>query len=195
MEDMSLSDAELVEQVRRGRLEAFGELVSRHQECIYNTAYYLVGNDEDAQDVAQDVFLKAYRNIGTFERKAKFSTWLYGIMLNTVRSVWRKQGLRSGALSLSARPEDEAAAADPESEREGPVHATVRAETVAAVRGAIEELEGELKEILVLRDIEGLSYEDIAEALGVPLGTVKSRIFRARYCVKEKLRPVFGKEP
>lgn len=194
MRDSSLRDAELVELACSGEVEAFGELISKHQGGIYNSVFHLVGRHQDAEDIAQEVFLKAYRSIGAFQRKAAFGTWLFGIMLNTVRSFWRKEGRRAAVLRLNANPGDEhRTLVSPESGLEGPLEMTARTQEVQQVRDAIGELEEELKEILVLRDIEGLSYERIARLLEVPLGTVKSRLYRARRSLKEKLQPVFEK--
>ena len=191
----SLSDDELVELACAGQDQAFEALVCRHQDNIYNAAYYLVGNHQDAQDIAQDVFVKAYGSIVKFRRKSRFGTWLFGIMLNTVRSFWRKRSRTDGAVHLGGNPADEERGhLSLQSGQDGPLGTSLRLETVQMVRSAIEQLEEELREILVLREIQGLAYEDIAALLRLPLGTVKSRLFRARYALKEELEPFFGTE-
>ena len=187
-----MSDRKLVEAVCNGRTEMFGRLVERHQDRIYNSVYYMVSNREDAEDLAQEVFLKAYDNIHSFRQEAKFGTWLFGIMLNTVRSYWRKQSRRSGKLRLDHGEEGETI--DVEAEVDGPVESSVRAERVQQVRQAIDRLKHDLKEVILLRDIEGMTYEEISDALDVPMGTVKSRLYRARNSLKEKLAPVLGDE-
>jgi len=191
----SLSDAELVELACAGQTQAFEALVCRHQDSIYNAAYYLVGNHQDAQDIAQDVFVKAYGSLAKFRRRSSFGTWLFGIMLNTVRSFWRKRSHTDGVVRLGGSLADEEEGyPEVESGHDGPLENSLRSETVQRVRSAVGQLEQELREILVLREMEGLSYEDISELLGLPLGTVKSRLFRARYALKEQLEPFFEKE-
>jgi len=192
MNQSSLSDKRLVEAVRNGRTEMFGRLVERHQDRIYNSVYYMVSNREDAEDLAQEVFLKAYDSIHSFRQEAKFGTWLFGIMLNTVRSYWRKKARRSGKLRLDHGEDGETI--DLEAEVDGPVESSVRAERVQQVREAIDKLKDDLREVIVLRDIDGMTYEEISEALDVPMGTVKSRLYRARNSLKEKLVPVLGEE-
>lgn len=192
MNDSCASDAELVRLARSGKPEAFGELVVRYQDRLYNSVYHMAGNERDAEDIAQDVFLRAYEGLRGFRQEAKFSTWLFGIMLNTVRNFWRRQGRRPAALSLDATAQDgQSSFSDPPSPHDGPQETNVREERVARVRAAIDELDEESREILVLRDIEGFSYTELAEVLELPLGTVKSRLYRARAGLKKKLEPMF----
>lgn len=186
------SDADLVDRARGGDVAAFGRLVERHQDYIYNAVYHLVGHEHDAEDIAQDVFVRAYSGLAGFEGRAKFSTWLYGIMLNSVRSHWRRERGRP-ALSLEGQDEDEDRDTDPPADADGPEALGMRREQVRLVRAAIAELDEELREIVVLRDIRGLSYEELSEALGLPDGTVKSRLHRARQLLKDKLEPLYGR--
>jgi len=189
MPDALIPDAELVRRARDGDVEAFGELVECNQDQIYNALCHLVGSEHDAEDVAQEVFLKAYGAISGFRGDAKFSTWLYGIMLNTVRNVWRSQKRRN-VIRLDERfDDDDQPRHELEADQETPAEVAVRDERVAAVRTAIAELDEELREILVLRDIRGFRYEELADVLGVPRGTVKSRLHRARLALKVKLAP------
>ena len=190
----SLSDADLVHRAVAGSADAFGALVSRHQDYVYNSVVHLVGSDEEADDVAQDVFVKAYGSLSSFKERSQFKTWLYGIMLNTVRSLWRRRS-RSKLVSLEAsRTGEEGGRHNPSSPEDGPVELAARAERIRAVKDAIGRLDEGLKEIIVLRDIEQLSYEELAEVLEVPLGTVKSRLFKARSSLKGKLEHLFGSE-
>jgi len=176
-----------------GDVEAFGRLVERNQDYVYNAVYHLVGDERDAEDIAQDVFVKAYRSIGRFEGRSKFSTWLYGIMLNSVRSFWRRR-TRRPTLVQDAAQEDESVR-DPAAGGRNPFEESVRGERIEAVRAAIARLDEDLREIVVLRDIRGLSYDELADVLDLPDGTVKSRLHRARSALKELLEPVFdGKE-
>ena len=181
------SDADLVQQAQRGRREAFGLLVERHQDYVYNSVCYLVGSGQDAEDIAQEVFVSAYKALGRFEGRARFTTWLYGIMLNSVRSYWRRCR-KMTVLSAGGGDEDDPAAQVP-AKQDGPAEMSMRAERVQAVRAAIAGLSDDLREIIVLRDIQGLSYDELAEALELPDGTVKSRLYRARQELMERLKP------
>jgi RNA polymerase sigma-70 factor (ECF subfamily) len=182
------SDAELVSQAQAGRSEAFGRLVERHQDYVYSSVCYLVGSGPDAEDIAQDVFVSAYRALGKFEGRARFTTWLYGIMLNSVRSYWRRQK-KVTVLSMDLGGEGEDPAPQFAAQQDGPAELTARAERVGAVRQAIAGLDERLREVIVLRDIQGLSYEELAEALELPDGTVKSRLHRARRDLMKRLKP------
>jgi RNA polymerase sigma-70 factor (ECF subfamily) len=183
------SDAELVQQAQTGRREAFGLLVERHQDYVYNSVCYLVGSGQDAEDIAQEVFVSAYRALGRFEGRARFTTWLYGIMLNSVRSYWRRRR-KVTVLSVGASDDgDDDPAAQVPAKQDGPAEMSMRAERVQAVRAAIAGLSDDLREIIVLRDIQGLSYDELAEALELPDGTVKSRLYRARRELMERLKP------
>ena len=187
-------DAELVARAQRGQSAAFAELVLRYQDAIYNSICHLVGDVHEAADLAQDVFLKAYRGIASFRGQAAFSTWLYRIMLNTVTSFRRRDALlpRHMASIESGRDAD-----PPDGDRGGPVapdadptEAIMRQERVRLVRAAIGRLDEQGRQAIVLRDMEGCSYEQLAQILDVPIGTVKSRLHRARQALKELLAPV-----
>ena len=189
----SASDADLLRRARRGDVQAFGLLVGRYQDYVYNAACHLVGSAVEAEDISQDVFLRAYGNLARFEGRAKFSTWLYGIMLNAVRSHWRRRaGHATFSLDDFDGDDEDSSRADPPDAADGPPREAERREQVQSVRRAIGCLEPDLREILVLRDIQGLSYEELAEALSVPSGTVKSRLHRARQALKERLEPLYG---
>jgi len=191
-EAVSSSEADLLGRARGGDVDAFGLLVEQNQDRIYNAVYHLVGNDEDAEDIAQEVFVRAFRNLGRFAGRAKFSTWLYGIMLNSVRSYWRRRRGQPAVRLEGPEEEDNGPGTDPPARGDGPLDASVRREQVRLVRAAIAELDEDLREIVVLRDIRGLSYEELEEALSLPAGTVKSRLHRARQALKDKLEPLYG---
>ncbi len=191
MGEASPNDAQLVRRSRDGDTAAFGRLVERHQDYIYNAVFHLVGDELRAESLAQEVFVRAFEALDGFEGRAKFTTWIYGIMLNTVRSFWRRSGRRT-VFSLDRPAGDDAPRPYLPAEGDGPVEAALRREDLQAVRGAIGDLEDEMREIIVLRDIQGLKYEELAEALDLPLGTVKSRLYRARRSLKEKLEDYYG---
>ena len=153
-----------------------------------------MGSSPDAEDIAQEVFLKAYAHVKGFRREASFRTWTYGIMLNCVRSHWRHQAKRRDRAHWAAGGGDDPPTGEPAAPDEGPLENLARAETASAVREAIGELKEELRELIVLRDIEGLTYEQLVEALDIPMGTVKSRLSRARNALKERLKAEFAWE-
>jgi len=183
---VSDDDRRLIAESLNGRREAFGELVSRYQGRLYNAAIRLADNPEDAADVVQDAFLNAYQSLHTFKGDAEFFTWLYRIAFNTAISLKRK---KRAAVSLDAvRPEGGIDPDDP-SEYIKPGAALERTEDEQQLQDAVRRLSHEHREVLVLKDIEGLRYEDIAEILGVPIGTIRSRLHRARLELRELLQP------
>jgi RNA polymerase sigma-70 factor (ECF subfamily) len=183
---------------RAGDAEAFGELVTRYQDRAYSLAYRLTGNADDAAETVQEAFLKAYRGLDSFRGDAAFYTWLFRIVVNEVKSRRRSRRARPVTLSLDARPDR--AEDDPESPVSGGLRANVsdpsdeatRAENRRLVEAGIAKLDEEERMMIVLRDIEGRNYDEIADLLGCPKGTVKSRLHRARMTLKDHLAPVFG---
>ena len=189
-------DAGFVARCQRGDTEAFSVLVRRHQKKMLNTAYRMIGDYDEACDVVQEAFLSAYRAIGKFRGDARFSTWLCGIVLNHARSHMTQKAARSRreAVSLDdpVKSKDESVMNEPRSQEESIVERIEKREIEAKVQECIGFLDGEQREVLVLRDIQGFSYEDIGVMLKLPEGTVKSRLFRARNSLKDGLLRVFG---
>ena len=184
---MSDDDRRLIAECLGGRRDAFGELVSRYQARLYNAAVRLVDSSEDAADVVQDAFLNAYQSLHTFKGDAEFFTWLYRIAFNTAISLKRK---RRAVVSLDAAGgRDGGLEPDDPSEYVRPGAALERSEEEAQLQSAMGRLSHEHREVLVLKDIEGLKYEVIAELLDVPIGTVRSRLHRARLELRELLAP------
>ncbi len=184
------TDSELVERARDGDDNAFGALVDRYGKLVYNVAYSKVGNADDAADVSQEIFLKAWRSLAGFRGDSSFSTWLCRIAVNASLDYIRKNR-RTVTVSLTRaddeddeRPETDIADGSVEAD---PVAGAERTETVELVRRAIDALPPEAREIIVLRDMHGMAYSDIADVMGLELGTVKSRINRARTQIKEYL--------
>jgi RNA polymerase sigma-70 factor (ECF subfamily) len=173
-------DAQLVDRLRRGDRRAFEELVIAHQHRVFGVALRMLGSRAEAEEAAQEVFLRAHQAIAGFRGDAKLSTWLYAITsrlcLNRLASGERRL-LREGEETLARLPSGHASPAD---ELE-------RSERDAALHRAIAELSDERRMVIVLRDLEGLPYEEIAAALDLELGTVRSRLHRARMDLKEKL--------
>ena len=189
-------DAGFVARCRRGDTEAFTVLVRRHQKKMLNIAFRMIGDYEEACDVVQEAFLSAYRAIGKFRGDALFSTWLYGIVLNQSRSRMRQKAARSRrereSLDDPAESENSSFIEGPRSREMSIVEQLEKRELQEKVQECIGLLEGEQREVLVLRDIQGFSYEEIGVMLKLREGTVKSRLFRARGALKDSLLKVLG---
>ena len=189
-------DAGFVARCQRGDTEAFSVLVRRHQKKMLNTAYRMIGNYDESCDVVQGAFLSAYRAIGKFRGESRFSTWLCGIVLNHARSHMTQKAARSRreAVSLNdpVKSRDGSLMNEPRSQEESIVERIEKREVEANVQECIGCLDSEQREVLVLRDIQGFSYEEIGVMLKLPEGTVKSRLFRARNALKDGLLRVFG---
>jgi len=182
---VSADDHRLIAECLNGDTLAFGELIRRYQDRLFNTVYRLLGSIEDAQDVVQDTFLNAYRSLDSFKGDAEFFTWLYRIAWNTAASLKRKQ---KAALSLHAGRNGQGAI-DPldSSESNQPGHALEKAEQENRVQQALNRLSPEHRAVLILKEMEGQRYEDIADILQVPVGTIRSRLHRARMELREIL--------
>ncbi len=182
-----LPDRELVKLCQDGRARAFDELVARHQDRVFNLVYRFCGNHEDACDVTQRALINAFRKIGEFKGDAAFSTWLYRIAFNQSVSFRREQKHR--ALSLTSKEgEPLHEPADPSSPTEG----LESDETRRKVQQALDLLDESDRQVILLKDIQGCSYDEIASVLKIPKGTVRSRLHRARLELKAKLKPLIG---
>ncbi len=177
-------DHRLIAECLGGDTAAFGELVRRHQDRLYNTVYRLVDNGEDALDVVQESFLNAYQALESFKGDAQFFTWLYRIAVNTAISLRRKR--RVLARIDTTGKEGGLEPADP-SDLARPGHAIEQAEEEAKLYRALARLSSEHRTVLVMKELEGQKYEDMAETLGVPIGTIRSRLHRARLELRELL--------
>jgi len=182
------ADLELVQRCKSGELSAFETLVLRHQDKIFNLVLRYVGNREDAADITQEVFLKAYRAMGSFAERSSFGTWLYRIAVNTALSFMRKQRSGGHPISLSAQNDEGHGQPHEPPNHNQPLNELSREETEQAVQQAISSLDEEYRIVVILKDIEGLDYETIAGILGCPKGTVKSRLHRARLILRDKLK-------
>ncbi|NLZ36359.1 MAG: sigma-70 family RNA polymerase sigma factor [Clostridiales bacterium] len=189
MNDENYNENELVNKARKGDGDAFGQLMHRYNSFIYNVVIGLVKNQYDAQDITQESFFKAYRSLGSFRGDSKFSSWLYRIAVNTAKDFIRSASRRR---TLPLEPESDDDDLPPmqikdDSPMSEPQEVLEAEERKNAVRKAISRLSDNHREIIIMRDIEGYSYEEIGEILNLELGTVKSRINRARNAVKEEL--------
>jgi len=175
-------DATLIERSRAGEPEAFGELVVRYQDRLYNTLIRVCGDAEEARDVAQEAFVQAFVKLDSFRGNSAFYTWLYRIAFNTAISRRRR---RKPTSSLDeARDTAGFEPADPDARPEANLE---REEQAIQVRAALATLSEEHRSVLVLREIDGCDYETIGEMLDVPVGTVRSRLHRARMQLKEEM--------
>lgn len=170
----------VVQRVQRGDVNAFELLMSEYEKNVYSIALRMTGNSEDAADMTQESFIKAFNSIVSFRGESKFSVWLYRIVSNVCLDFIRARNRRP-TVSLSAEDDDgEETQLDITDESQSPEVLLERGLTRDAVRRGLNTLPPDFKQILLLREIQGLSYEEIAQTLGLEAGTVKSRIFRAR---------------
>ena len=189
---MNKADQELIADCLGGQTEAFGHLVLRYQDRLYHTLRTMLGSEEDARDAAQEAFVQAFQKLGSFRGNSAFYSWLFRIAVNSSINQHRKN--HRSSVSLEAAREqtgDEPLDLHPESH---PEHTLDLAERQTQVRDALAQLSVEFRTVLVLKEMEGLAYEEIAEIVGCPIGTVRSRIHRARSELREKLKPVFEQE-
>lgn len=186
-------DRPLVAEAAAGSREAFDELVRRHQARIFNLARALVGNDGDAEDLAQEAFIRAWRAIGRFRGASAFRTWLYRVAINVIRSHLARRSQQRLIWGWWPRKGSDA---EP---REAVLAGSVDVETGLLRREAIDRalsaLPPDMRVAVTLRDIEGLEYREIAETLGVPIGTVMSRIARGRARLRPLLAPLVTSDP
>lgn len=170
----------VIRKVQDGDVNAFEDLVSAYEKKVYNLALRMTGNPQDAEDMAQESFLKAYSSLPSFRGDSRFSVWLYRIVSNVCLDYLRKKNKR-GTVSLSVEDDDgEDTQLDLPDTSQSPEEVLEKKLTRDAVRRGLDSLPPDARQILLLREIEGLSYEEIGEVLGLESGTVKSRIFRAR---------------
>jgi RNA polymerase sigma-70 factor (ECF subfamily) len=189
-------DALLVERTKRGDVKAFEMLVVKYQRRIERLIGRMVRDVDLVQDIAQETFIRAYRAIPQFRGESAFYTWLYRIAVNTAKKALvdlRRDPLVSETALVSHDDGDETSRVENElSDGETPESLLASKEVAAAVNSAIDALSEDLRQAIVLREIEGLSYEEISSVMNCPIGTVRSRIFRAREAIAVRLRPLLG---
>lgn len=173
-------DFSLIKAFNEGDETAFNDLVNRHKEKVRNLIYLNLGSTSSIDDISQEVFLSVYRKLKQFRFQSQFTTWLYTITINKIRDHVRKQKIMSVFSAFSSDETENVV--EPGGFKEN-------FDINEMVRDAVAKLPGKLKEPLILRDFEGMSYQDIADATGIEIGTIKSRIFRARESLKKMLQP------
>ena len=183
-------DQQLVERVQRGDKRAFDLLVLKYQHKILGLIVRFVRDPHEAQDVAQEAFIKAYRALANFRGDSQFYTWLYRIAINTAKNYLVSRGRRPPESDVSAEDAEFMDGDHDLKDIESPERLMLRDEIEATVHRAIAALPEDLRTALTLREFDGLSYEDIAAVMQCPVGTVRSRIFRAREAVDKALQPL-----
>jgi RNA polymerase sigma-70 factor (ECF subfamily) len=180
-----INDLDFIKRFKDGDTSAFGEIVLKYQDRIYNLCRHMLGNAHDAEDAAQDAFLKAYQALPKFQPDASLYTWLYRIATNTCIDYKRKPVFESLFRSSA---DGEELVHDRASDEPSPERLYQSRQVDQALREGLGKLSPKLRAIIILKEVEGLSYEEIAEALDISLGTVKSRISRAREELQESLK-------
>jgi len=184
-----LNDQELIDQTLQGSSEAFGQLVTRYQDRLYRNLIVITGRAEDAEEVAQEAFVQAYQKLGSFHQRSQLYTWIYRIAVNLWISRRRKKSAKQATQSLHG-----GSAGEPADGGARPEDRMVRHEQIGQVQAALAQLPDDYREILVLRELDECDYETISQMLDLPIGTVRSRIHRARLQLKEILERMLGHE-
>lgn len=187
-------DLELVKRVQRGDKTAFDLLVRKYQHRIGAVLSRFVSDYAEAQDVAQESFIRAYRAIGNFRGDSQFYTWLYRIAVNTAKNHLVSSKRRPPGSDIEADEAEHYSGASRLHDTDTPEHELLRQEIARTVSEVVAALPEELRQAITLREMDGLSYEEIAETMDCPIGTVRSRIFRAREAIDARLRPLMDSE-
>ena len=187
-------DLELVKRVQRGDKTAFDLLVLKYQHRIGAVIGRFVPDYAESQDIAQESFIRAYRAIGNFRGDSQFYTWLYRIAVNTAKNHLVAMKRRPPMSDVEADDAEHYAGAQRMHDHDTPEHEMLREEIAKEVSDTVAQLPEELRQAITLREMDGLSYEEIAETMDCPIGTVRSRIFRAREAIDARLRPLTDSE-
>ncbi len=184
------TDKELVRRVKKGDRDAFDLLFSRYQHKILNLVSRYLRDPQDVEDVAQEAFIKAFRALPRFRGDSAFYTWLYRIAINTAKNHLVTRGRRPPGTDVDVEDAEHFDGNDALRESESPETVLARDQLSAEIDGAIADLPDDLRSAVTLREFDGLSYEQIAEIMDCPVGTVRSRIFRARESIDKRIEPL-----
>lgn len=187
-------DQALVERVQQGDKKAFDILVLKYQHRIIKLVARFVRNGDEVQDVTQEAFIKAYRALKNFRGDSAFYTWMYRIAINTAKNYLVSAGRRATESAVDAQDAEQYESGDWLREYATPEKELLAAEIKGVIYKSISDLPSDLKEAITLREMEGLSYEEIAEVMDCPIGTVRSRIFRAREAIDNQLKPLLDSQ-
>lgn len=185
-------DQALVLRVQQGDKSAFDLLVIKYQHRIMHLVNRYVKDPSEAQDVTQDTFIKAYRALGDFRGESAFYTWLYRIAINTAKNYLLSRSRRHFDYEIDVQDAEQVENAAQLKDMDTPDNLLMNEQIIKVIKLAIEKLPEEMRIAITLREFEGMSYEEIAEAMDCPIGTVRSRIFRAREAIDEKLQPLLN---
>jgi len=183
-------DEELVSRVQQGDKKAFDMLVIKYQHKIIQLVNRYVKDPHEAQDVAQEAFIKAYRALNSFRGDAAFYTWLYRIAINTAKNYLQARSRRNSNFEVDIQDAEKVENAPQLHDLSSPDNHLANEQIIETIKEVISLLPEEMRTAIMLREFEGMSYEEIAEAMNCPIGTVRSRIFRAREAIDEKLTPL-----
>jgi RNA polymerase sigma-70 factor (ECF subfamily) len=186
------SDTDLVKRVQKGDKKAFDPLVIKYQQRIANLVSRFIRDQDEVLDVTQEAFIKAYRALPNFRGDSQFYTWLYRVAINTAKNHLATLSRRPPQGDIEAEIAEQMDMGTRLKEQETPERLAEEADLKAVILESIDKLPEELKTALTLREIDGLSYDEIAEAMDCPIGTVRSRIFRAREAVDKAIKPLMG---
>ena len=192
MTNTAQSDLDLVKQVQKGDKKAFDPLVIKYQQRIANLVSRFIRDPDEVLDVTQEAFIKAYRALPNFRGDSQFYTWLYRVAINTAKNHLATLSRRPPRGDIEAEIAEQMDMGARLKEQETPERLAEEADLKAVILDAVDQLPEELKTALTLREIDGLSYDEIAEAMDCPIGTVRSRIFRAREAVDKAIKPLMG---
>ncbi len=180
-------ESTLIEKSIQGDVASFEKLIVKYNRYVYNIAFRMMGNEEDAKDMSQETLIKAFKAIGQFKMEASFSTWLYRITINVCKDELRKR--KESVLSYDAVLNDESTLKDIiKDEEANPILIYEKVELKSSIESALNKLSEDNKSVVVLKDLLGYSYEEIGEILQIPIGTVRSRLNRSRSTLKNILQ-------
>ena len=186
------ADQTLVERVQRGEKKAFDLLVLKYQHKVANLISRYIRDPAEVLDVTQEAFIKAYRALPKFRGESAFYTWLYRVAINTAKNHLAAQARRPPGDDIEAETAEQMDMGSALKEMDTPERLALQREIAQAIQKALEELPDDLRTAITLRELEGLTYEEIAQAMDCPIGTVRSRIFRAREAIDAKLKPLMA---
>lgn len=185
---MSEQERLLIERAQSGDVESFEKLIKAHQAYAYNIAYRMVGNEEDAKDASQEALIKVFKSLKNFSGDSAFSTWLYRIVMNTCKDLLRKRKTNEISIDKGYETDEGQVQIEIEDTSSDPVTMYEEKEVRITIEDAIDDLPNNYKSVVVLREVQGLSYDEIAEIEDIPVGTVRSRINRGRRILREVLK-------
>ena len=182
-------DIEIVEKVLKGDIDAFSEIIEKYEKMVYNLSYRIFNNTSDAEDMTQEAFMKIYKNLNKCQGKQSIKTWVYTITYNTcIDEVRKKKGKNNISLDMDIEGEENSFSLNMPSDEPTPESALIEKEGLLEIEQAINSLNEVNKSLIFLRDIKGFSYNEISEIMGLNIGTVKSRLNRARNMLKNMIK-------